>query len=462
MRRRVAARGRLAAVGLTVGVTGLAHAGCGRPAALATDLPSGGQVDSSRAAANRATPVKALRFGRLVDGTGRVVDDAVVVVTGDRVTAVGTGDAAVPRDAQVVDLRRYTAIPGLIDVHTHMTYFWDGTPGTDPWSQQGRRRSAVTVFLAQANARRTLEAGVTTVRDLGASEYADVAMRELIARGAMAGPRMFVSGYGLQRPRGPTRPSAPGAPPVPTVPRGRVTDTTEIAQAVQAQVDAGADQIKVYGSTGSAADTSGRQTFSLVEMQAAVDAAHRLGKRIAIHSYGPAGARDAVGAGAESLEHAIDIDEATLAAMAARGTVYVPTIDHNRYYVEHRAAFGYSAEQAAALDAYRARNLETARRAFRAGVRIAMGSDAVFTMFGENTRELGWFVEIGMTPAQALATATTTAAALLGQERQLGAVAPGYYADVVAVEGDPLADIGVVIRNVRWVMKGGVAMVDRR
>jgi len=197
-------------------------------------------------------------------------------------------------------------------------------------------------------------------------------------------------------------------------------------------------------------------------MQAAVGAAHRLGRRIAIHSYGPDGARDAVRAGAESVEHAIDVDDATLADMAARGTVYVPTIDHNRYYAEHRAEFGYSAEQAAALDAYRARNLETARRAFRAGVRIAMGSDAVFTMFGQNTRELGWFVEMGMTPAQALATATTTAAALLGQERELGAVAPGYYADLVAVEGDPLADIDVVIRNVRWVMKGGAVVVDRR
>ena len=401
--------------------------------------------------------VKALRFGRLVDGSGRVVTDAVVVVAGERITTVGSGDGAVPRGAEVVDLRRYTAIPGLIDAHTHMTYYWDRQPGTDPWSQQGRRRSAVTVFLAQENARRTLETGVTTVRDLGASEYADVAMRDLIARGAMVGPRMYVSGFGLQRLRGAPRPGAP-----PGVPRGRVSDTAEIALAVQAQVDAGADHIKVYGSTGSASDTSGRQTFSLDEMRAAVAAAHRLGKRIAIHSYGPDGGRDAARAGAESVEHAVDLDDATLADMAARGTVYVPTIDHNRYYAEHRAEYGYTAEQAAALDAYRARNLETARRAFRAGVKIAMGSDAVFTMFGQNTRELRWFVEIGMTPAQALATATTTAAALLGAERELGAVAPGYYADIVAVEGDPLADINAVIGGVRWVMKGGAVVVDRR
>ena len=401
--------------------------------------------------------VRAFRFGRLVDGTGRVIVDAVVVVAGDRVTAVGSGDAAIPAGATVTDLRRYTAIPGLIDVHTHMMYWWDRAPGTEPWSALGRRPSAVTVFMAQENARRTLETGVTTVRDLGAFDHGDIALRELVARGAIVGPRMFVSGYGISRARGTPRPDAP-----PGVPRGRVSDTTEIVRAVQAQVDAGADQIKMYGSTGSAADTSGRPTFSLAEMRVAVDAAHRLGRRIAIHSYGPEGARSAVLAGAESLEHAVDVDDATLAEMARRGTVYVPTIDHNRYYADHRDEYRYTAAQAAALDAYRTRNLETARRAFRAGVKIAMGSDAVFTGFGQNTRELGWFVEIGMTPAQALATATTTAAALLGKERELGAVAPGYYADIVAVEGDPLADIGAVLRGVTWVMKGGAVVVDRR
>ena len=158
----------------------------------------------------------------------------------------------------------------------------------------------------------------------------------------------------------------------------------------------------------------------------------------------------------------MDLDDATLADMVARHTVYVPTIDHNRYYAEYRAQFGYTAAQAAALDAYRERNLATARRAFRAGVTFAMGSDAVFTMFGQNTRELGWFVKIGMSPAQALATATTNGAALLGRANELGAVRPGYLADIVAVEGDPLADIGVVIDKVRWVMKGGRVVVDRR
>ena len=446
----------LLAAGCTT-VVGLT-AGCARPARPAPGVAVSAGAPTPAASPTPATPAtRALRFRRLVDGTGRVLNDAVVVVTGDRITSVGAGDGAIPRGVPVVDLRRYTAIPGLIDVHTHMTYVWDRTPGSDPWQQQGRRQSAVTVFLAQDNARRTLETGVTTVRDLGASEYGDVAIRDLIARGAMVGPRMFVSGFGLSKPR---TPPAAGAPSLAA--RGRVRDASEIAAAVKAQVDAGADQIKMYGSTGSAADTSGRETFTFDEMKAAVDAAHALGKRIAIHSYGPQGGRDATLAGAESVEHPIDLDDATLAEMARRGTVYVPTIDHNRYYAAHRAEYGYSAEQAAGLDAFRARNYETARRAFRAGVRMAMGSDAVFSGFGENTRELGWFVQLGMTPAQALASATTTGAALLGKERELGAVAPGYYADIVAVEGDPLADIGAVINGVRWVMKGGMVVVDRR
>jgi imidazolonepropionase-like amidohydrolase len=400
----------------------------------------------------------ALRFGTLVDGTGRALRDAVVVVDGDRITAVGSGAAAIPRGAKVIDLRRYTAVPGLIDVHTHMTYYWDGQPGTSPWQQQGARNTAVTVFLAQENARHTLETGVTTVRDLGSRDFSDVAMRDLINRGAMVGPRMFVAGHGLGR----LRPTTANPTPVSIVPRARIADPADIPAAVKAQVDGGADWIKMYGSTGSAADVTGNETFSLAEMQSAVSAAHALGKPIAIHSYGAEGGRDAVAAGAESVEHAVDLDDATLAEMVRKHTVYVPTIDHNRYYAEYRAQFGYTVEQAAALDAYRMRNIETARRAFRAGVTFAMGSDAVFTMFGQNTRELGWFVKIGMTPAQALATATTNAAALLGKPKELGAIAPGYFADIVAVEGDPLTDISAVTDRVRWVMKGGTVVVDTR
>jgi imidazolonepropionase-like amidohydrolase len=295
------------------------------------------------------------------------------------------------------------------------------------------------------------------VRDLGSREYADLRMRDLIDRGAMTGPRIMGAGYGLYKLSEAPHSNAPAA-----WPRGAISDISEIDAAVKAQVDAGADVIKLYGSTGSGRDVTGHQTFTFEEMKAAVDAAHRYGRRIAVHSYGPEAGRDAVFAGADSLEHAVDLDDETLAEMARRGTVYVPTIDHNRYYAEHLKEFGYSAEDGKNLDAFRARNVMTAKRAHEAGVTIAMGSDAVFTAFGENTRELGWFVEIGMTPAEALATATTNAAALLGRQDELGRVAPGYLADLVAVEGDPLEDIGALIGGVRWVMKGGEVVVDRR
>jgi imidazolonepropionase-like amidohydrolase len=422
---------------------------------LFPSLLRGGLV-ASVAIASANAQTKALRFAAVVDGTGRVIPNGVVIVDGDRILRVVGPRDAVPAGATVVDLTRYTAIPGMIDVHTHMTYYWDPASGTDPWRQPARPPEQ-TVSLARANALHTLEAGVTTVRDLGASNYTDVALRDSINKAGWVGPRMFVAGSGLQRARPPFR---AGTDTTRTA-RGRVYNIAQIPEAVKQQVDAGADYIKMYGSSGSGADVTGNETFSFDEMKAAVDAAKQYGKRIAIHSYGPDGGRDAVRAGATTLEHAIDLDDETLAEMKRRGTIYVPTIDHNRYYSEYKADFRYTDQQAAALDSFRLRNFETARRAFKAGVKMGMGSDAVFHMFGQNTRELGWMVKLGMAPAQALAVATTNGAEILGMEQSLGKIAPGYYADIVAVAGDPLADIGVVLNNVKWVMKGGTVVVDR-
>jgi imidazolonepropionase-like amidohydrolase len=394
---------------------------------------------------------KAIRFGKLVDGKGGVLSNAVVVVDNGRIVSVGT---TAPAGVALTDLSRYTAIPGLMDVHTHMTYYWDQAPGTRPLGQQ--RMAAMTVFLAQENARRTLETGVTTVRDLGASEYTDIAMRELINMGKMIGPRMFVAGYGLTLAR--TSPRLGAVPP----PGGQAKGVAEVVRVASQQVAAGADWVKMYGSTGSFQDVTGDQTFNFEEMKAAVDTAHSLGHKIAIHSYGPAGAHDAVFAGVDSLEHATDMDDATIAEMVKRGTYYVPTIDHNRFYADNAAKFGFTQAAVDSLHNFIERNLETAKRAWKAGVKFAMGSDAVYNGFGENTHELAWFVKAGMTPAQALAAATTNPAVMLGHEKDLGAIAPGYFADIVAVEGDPLDDVSVIIEKVRWVMKGGEVVVDKR
>jgi imidazolonepropionase-like amidohydrolase len=398
-------------------------------------------------AAAQSTAIKA---GRVIAPAGQILTNAVIVVENDRIAAVTTG--VPPSASTVIDLGRYTIIPGMIDAHTHMTYFWDGAPGTRP--RGGSRLASVSMVLAQGNLRKTLETGVTTVRDMNASEYTDVAMRDLIRTGVWTGPRMFVVGYGL----GVTRqPSRPGVAPGP----GTADGVGEVMLRVRQQIGAGVDWIKMFGSTGSYEDVTQNQTFTYEEMKAAVDTAHALGKPIAIHTYGPAGARDAVRAGADSIEHATDMDDATIQEMARKGTWYVPTIDHNRYYAEHADEYGFAPGSVQRLNEFVTRNLETARKAIKAGVKFAMGSDAVYTMFGENTRELGWFVKAGMSPAQALTAATSNGAAMLGMETSLGAVASGYFADLVAVEGDPLTDVTAVIDRVRWVMKGGRVVVDR-
>ncbi|HKB90601.1 MAG TPA: amidohydrolase family protein, partial [Opitutaceae bacterium] len=393
-------------------------------------------VDSRTKSTSSKTAIK---FGKLWDGH-RVLRNAVVIVTGNKIESV-TESASVPRGIDVIDLSRYTGLPGLIDAHTHMTYYWDGKAGTTPRQRfQPPRHVAVQVFLAQVNARKTLEAGVTTVRDLGASGGADLAMRDLINMGAMIGPRMFVSGAGL----GSTRAQPQSADPV-----------AEADNRAKAAMETGADWLKIFASTGSFDIVTGDPTVSYEELKAMIDVAHAAHRKVAVHSYGPAAARDAIRAGADTLEHATDMDDETIAEMVKAGVWYVPTIDHNQYYLESIDVYKFPAGSEVNLANYIQRNFETAKKAFKAGAKIVVGSDAVFTGFGKNMRELGWFAKMGMTNEQALQAATVVPAEMLGLEKSLGSVAPGYLADIVAVDGDPLIDIQVAINQVRWVMKDG-------
>jgi imidazolonepropionase-like amidohydrolase len=403
--------------------------------------------------------VKVIRFGKLIDGTGKVLTNALVIVKGDRIETVSSGGSQMPSGAQVIDLSSYTGMPGMIDVHTHMTYWRDKNSHANPNEEIAKLLPQELVFLAQENARKCIEIGVTTARDLAARNYSDIAMRNLINRGAMVGPRMFVAG-----------PAMFAGVPVPRYDRvypwvvpteGEASGVPEVINLVRQEFGAGVDLIKMFGSTGGFNDVETYQTYTLAEMQAAVETVHTMGKRIAIHSYGPEGARDAVKAGGDTLEHAINIDDATLAEMIRKKIVYVPTVYHNMWYVENYKEFGWPESDNQKILAYEHASEETTRRAIKAGVRIAMGSDAVYELFGHNTEELTYLVKSGMTPEQAIAAATVNGAAALGMEKDLGVVTPGHYADLVAVQGDPLVDINVVLHNVRWVMKGGEVLADR-
>src|SRR2546425_9866076 len=225
-------------------------------------------------------PVKAVRFGKLWDARGKLWTNAVVIIEGDRIRNVAADASAIPAGAEVIDLSKYTGLPGLIDVHTHMTIYTDETPGEPMLKQLTNNPPAVEVFLARKGAQRTLEAGVTTVRDLGADQYMDIAMRDLINRGEMVGPRMFVCGYGLYTTFTPFKQVV--APPV-----GGVADgVPEVLRVVRQQIAAGADVIKMYASTGTDDDVTGFETYTYDEIKAAVDMAHQFGKKIAVHSYG--------------------------------------------------------------------------------------------------------------------------------------------------------------------------------
>ncbi|HYK80967.1 MAG TPA: amidohydrolase family protein, partial [Micropepsaceae bacterium] len=219
---------------------------------------------------NAEAATKAIKFGKLWDGHA-TIPNAVVIVDNDKIQSVAA-NGAIPAGAEIIDLTRYTGIPGLIDSHTHMTFYWDSASGTNPL-RQPPRHVAVRVFLAQANAKKVIEAGVTTVRDLTGFDGADLALRDLIAMGQVNGPRMFVSGPGIRE----AAYRRPG-----------VTDArAEAVKLTKSIIDSGADWVKIYGSTGGADDVTGKETVTYEEMKAIIDTAHAAGRKVAVHSYGP-------------------------------------------------------------------------------------------------------------------------------------------------------------------------------
>ena len=402
--------------------------------------------------ASRARQTTVLRIGRLVDATVQIHGAG-----GRRCRRTADRDGWRCEDRRSLRRARHRSRPLLghpgPDRSAYAHHLCLGPHARNAAQQSAGAATAVTVFLAQDNARKTLEAGVTTVRDLGAQDYADIAMRTLINSGAMVGPRMFVAGYGLTITRGTPRPGAAAG--------GRADGLDDVMRVARAQIGAGADWVKMFGSTGSFQDVSGFQTFTYDEMKAAVTVAHQLGKPIAIHLYGPSGARDAVRAGVDSLEHAVDIDDETLALMVKQGTVYVPTVDHNRYYADNAADYGWSSAQVDALRAFvRAQPRDTeARGQSRREDRHGLGC-RLFRFRPEHPRS--GLVREGRHDAGAGAgAATTTAAALLRQDKNLGAWRRAITPISSPSKAIPSSDINVVINDVRWVMKEGAVVVDK-
>jgi imidazolonepropionase-like amidohydrolase len=442
-------RSLAARLGMVVGVSGLLLG----PAVW-------GQAAKQSAAANSSPQTKDvfLKCGRLIDvkaGTSR--SNVGVIVQGGTIRFVqdGFSYASVAKPAEEIDLTHETCLPGLIDTHTHVLLQGDVT-AADYDEQLLKQSPEYRAILATVNARRALEYGFTTIRDLeteGAG-YADTDVKKAINNGVIPGPRMQVATRAMDVTG--AYPLLGYAPNV-EVPHGvQVVDGAEGGRkAVREQIMYGADWIKVYSDRSYRLRDDGVlddiPTFTLEELKAIVDEAHRERHKVASHAMALNGVHNSVEAGVDSIEHGNYIAEEDLKTMAARGIYYVPTIFVGAYVAEGRAAEG-----APVWVKMLAVHEDTFRRAMKAGVKIAFGTDAGgFAWTVNPAKEFAYMVKWGMTPAQALRSATVTAAELLGWADQVGSIEAGKQADVVAVAGDPLADV-TALEKVDFVMKGGV------
>lgn len=381
---------------------------------------------------------------RIFDGVGMREGPVRVLVENGRISSVGSMKA--PVGARVIDLRGMTLLPGLIDVHTHLTFLWADTTRAPNFLNDFLGSPIVVAFEAARNAEKTLRAGITTVREMGDADGIDLALAQASARGLVNGPRLIVSG--------PIYPPSGGRPDIRWPPDGTAATAEEITKKSREYLGSGCDWIKVYATGGTYDDTSGTPFYTSDEIRAAVEAAHPRGRWVAAHAMGLEGAKRAVAAGVRSLEHGSRLDAATARSMA-RGRVYlVPTLYHLQWYSDHGAALGYSPGYAERLAALQKEQFASLRLAKAAGVAIGCGSDAVYSMHGENARELVWLTRAGLTPVEALRSATSVNAALLGLEREIGRIAPGFAADLVAVAGRPDRNIEAVL-SPRFVMKDG-------
>lgn len=434
-------------------------------AVLATIIVPVLAVSARAEAPVQAPPVVVLKAARLFDGkSDTTVRKGVVVVRGDRILAAGS-DLPTPTGAKVIELGDVTLLPGFIDSHVHLV----GEMGEDWYRDtvEGLRRSpAGDAILATRYARRTLEAGFTTVRNVGAAEFVDVELARAIDAGIVPGPRMITAGHGLGARGGHCDES--GFPPglfgkESGVVEGIASGADGFRDAVRAQVKYGASVIKVCATGGvlSLADAVDSAQLTQDELNAVVDEAHRLGRKTAAHAHGAAGAKIAIRAGIDSIEHGSFLDDEALRMMKEKGTFLVPTLMAIETVGGKTASGRIPDELAAKGRAAAAAHRDMMRRALEAGVRIAFGTDSGVSAHGSNAREFALLVDRGMSPAAALRAGTSQAADLLGVAADRGTLEAGKLADVVAVPGDPLVDVSATER-VRFVMKGGEVVRNDR
>ena len=403
-----------------------------------------------QASQDQAVKHVVIHAGHFLDvKTGKTLANQTIVIEGDKIVSVGNASGA-PAGATVIDLPNATVLPGLIDAHTHLTF----DQGSTGYPSLGISTPREALFGAK-NARITLMAGFTTVRNVGARGYSDVALRDAINAGDVPGPRMIVSGPALGITGGHCDNNL--LPFEYHASNDGVADGIEAVQTkVREVIKYGADVIKICATGGvmSKGDDPNTSQFTLEEMKAIVAEAHRLGRKVAAHAHGAQGVTWASEAGVDSVEHGHLMDDASVAALKKNGTYLVPTLYLMDWHRENAAHSNVPEFSRRKMDMVMQLGQANVKKAMVAGVKIALGTDAAVYPHGLNAHEFAVYVRMGMTPLQAIQSGTLNGADLLGWSDKVGAVEPGKWADIIAVDGDPLQDI-TTLQNVKFVMKGG-------
>jgi imidazolonepropionase-like amidohydrolase len=391
---------------------------------------------------------------RMIDVlTGRVMNRPQITITDGRIAAVSVQGASVPDGARRVDLPGMTLLPGLIDMHTHLT--------SDPHFSGYRRLQFTDNFwtvVGVANAKKTLEAGFTTIRNVGSANYDDVAIKQGIEQGMVPGPRIVPATYAIGATGGHC--DATQFPPSISVPKPAIANgAEEIRATVRKLRKYGAEVIKFCGTGGvlSKTDSVGAQQYDLTEMKALVDEAHMLGLKVAVHAHGTSGIKDAIRAGVDTIEHASLADDEAFTLAKQHGTWFSMDIYDDDYILAEGEKNGVYKESLEKERMIGLKQRQTFKAALKAGVKMIFGTDAGVYPNGFNARQFVTMVTWGMTPMQAIQAATANAAEALGRPGDVGAIAVGRYGDLIGVAGDPLEDVAR-LQSVAFVMKGGEVM----